>query len=379
MRGLPNVASPRRIIAVLGGLFGVFLLCFGVGNQNIIVVIASLLVIALAAASRLSALLRPRQREWVFDTGRVVLVSDDPPPTGEYGRCELRLAVDAPGLPPTTVVVRDTHVPVEHWPHPGMELPIKVAADNVRNVQIQWPSPGTTPSWSDEDAFVDDQPSPVPHQHPASRLGSADTELIDFDIDDYPPPIDHEIPDAEAAPLSAPPAPSQRPSPRPRPAVEAAEVEPAAAAAATVVASPPVVDPTVVYPSAHPSPGSAIHGVGVTLLVTDLQRSTEFYRDLLGFYEVDGGDDNVVLASGDTRLVLRESTEAGRTNRRTVHLNLMVVGDIEQVYAELKDNGVRFIYPPRVVNRSTRLELWGAAFRDPDGHGIGIAEWRTPA
>ena len=173
-------------------------------------------------------------------------------------------------------------------------------------------SPGTTPSWSDEDAFVDDQPSPVPHQHPASRLGSADTELIDFDIDDYPPPIDHEIPDAEAAPLSAPPAPSQRPSPRPRPAVEAAEVEPAAAAAATVVASPPVVDPTVsLYPSAHPSPGSAIHGVGVTLLVADLQRSIEFYRDLLGFYEVDGGDDNVVLASGGTRLVLRESTEAG--------------------------------------------------------------------
>jgi catechol 2,3-dioxygenase-like lactoylglutathione lyase family enzyme len=46
------------------------------------------------------------------------------------------------------------------------------------------------------------------------------------------------------------------------------------------------------------------------------------------------------------------------------------------MYEELKANGIRFTYPPRPANRSARLELWAAAFRDPDGHGIALTQWR---
>src|SRR6185312_2797823 len=117
-------------------------------------------------------------------------------------------------------------------------------------------------------------------------------------------------------------------------------------------------------------------GVGITVLVTDLERSMTFYRDTLGFYEIDRGDGSAVLASGDTRLVLRTvsglSSEAGRL----IFLNLEV-GDVEAVYAELKEKGVTFVHPPQPVNRGDRLELWSATFRDPDDHNIAITQWRA--
>jgi catechol 2,3-dioxygenase-like lactoylglutathione lyase family enzyme len=130
------------------------------------------------------------------------------------------------------------------------------------------------------------------------------------------------------------------------------------------------------YPSARPGPSGAIHGVGITILVTDLDRSIVFYRDLLGFFVIDSGAGSAVLASGDTRVVLRTvdglSSEAGRL----IYLNLEV-GDVEAVYEELRSKGVEFLHAPRAVNRGDRLELWSATFLDPDGHNIAITQWRA--
>ena len=105
------------------------------------------------------------------------------------------------------------------------------------------------------------------------------------------------------------------------------------------------------------------------------RQEVAFYRDMLGFFEIDGGEGNAVLASGQTRLVLRSIPEVAPVNRRLMHLNLEV-DDLQRVHDELKSKGVRFTYAPRAVNRGARLELWAAAFRDPDGHGIAIIEWR---
>ena len=83
-----------------------------------------------------------------------------------------------------------------------------------------------------------------------------------------------------------------------------------------------------------------------------------------------------MLASGDTRMVLRAIRDVAPVNRRLVHLNLEV-GDVEAVYEDLRAKGVRFTYAPRAVNRGAKLELWAAAFRDPDGHDIAITQWRA--
>jgi catechol 2,3-dioxygenase-like lactoylglutathione lyase family enzyme len=130
------------------------------------------------------------------------------------------------------------------------------------------------------------------------------------------------------------------------------------------------------YPSARPGPAGAIHGVGITILVTDLERSTRFYRDMLGFFEIDKGDGSAVLASGDTRVVLRTVHELSPSTGRLIYLNLEV-GDVEAVYGELRAKGVDFVHGPRAVNRGDRLELWAASFHDPDKHNIAITQWRA--
>ncbi|WP_307831356.1 VOC family protein [Nucisporomicrobium flavum] len=130
------------------------------------------------------------------------------------------------------------------------------------------------------------------------------------------------------------------------------------------------------YPSARPGPSAAIHGVGITVLVTNLDRSIAFYKDMLGFYVIDAGSASAVLASGDTRLVLRTVHDLSTVAGRLIHLNLEV-GDVEAVYEELKRKGVTFVHGPRPVNRGDKLELWAASFRDPDDHNIAITQWRA--
>jgi catechol 2,3-dioxygenase-like lactoylglutathione lyase family enzyme len=159
----------------------------------------------------------------------------------------------------------------------------------------------------------------------------------------------------------------------------------------TTIAGPPVVPAPRRKPSPRPrrtatvdgdagsspvGPGrSAISGVGVTMLVGELARSVTFYRDRLGFHEVDRGAGTSVLASGGTRLVLHQASDLGAVRQRLVHLNLEVA-DIDAAYAQLKANGIRFTYPPRAVDETARLQLWAAAFKDPDGHGIALTQWR---
>jgi catechol 2,3-dioxygenase-like lactoylglutathione lyase family enzyme len=130
------------------------------------------------------------------------------------------------------------------------------------------------------------------------------------------------------------------------------------------------------YPSARPGPSGAIHGIGITVLITDLERSIAFYRDVLGFFQIDSGTNSAVLASGDTRLVLRTVHDLSAEAGRLIYLNLEV-GDVEAVYEELKSKGVTFVHSPRPVNRGEKLELWSASFSDPDNHNIAITQWRA--
>jgi catechol 2,3-dioxygenase-like lactoylglutathione lyase family enzyme len=171
------------------------------------------------------------------------------------------------------------------------------------------------------------------------------------------PPITEEPPAVKEPPAAEEPPAEDLPA---EPAVPLATAEPEASA-----------DP---YPAGRT--GGSVHGVGITMLVADVGRSVAFYRDLLGFDELDSGRGNAVLASGSTRIVLRKADDLTPGNRRLTHLNLEV-DDLDAVFRQLQERGVAFTYAPRVVNRGERLELWAAAFRDPDGHAINLTEWRS--
>jgi catechol 2,3-dioxygenase-like lactoylglutathione lyase family enzyme len=129
------------------------------------------------------------------------------------------------------------------------------------------------------------------------------------------------------------------------------------------------------YPSARPGPAGSIQGVGVTIQVTDLPRSLAFYRDTLGFHAIDQGSDSAVLASGDTRLILRTVHQLPPAPA-SFNLNLEV-GDVDAVYEDLVAKGVAFAHPPQPVSRGDRLELWSATFKDPDAHSVAITQWRA--
>jgi resuscitation-promoting factor RpfA len=407
-RRRPGLVATRRIIAGAFLFVGLFVFCFGIGNGRQSVMIAGVAVIVLAFIGRITASFRRTTRQWIQGTG-VVMSVIEPPAETRYGRCDMDLLINVPGMAGETVSVHESRVPVAQWPRPGQQLPIQVAADDPRNVRVLWrnylsgevitPDPIETPA----DAFWEsDQPTPVPAEPPGSHLDPPEVTVVDFDIDN--PPVDPLAPVPAAAstadegevdhgtpPLSGPvvPAPRKKPSPHPRRpatthaaprAATTATVPPTTATATATTTAAATIDPDIsdlvtTFPSAHPGPAGAINGVGVTVLVADLDRSVAFYRDMLGFYEVDGGEGNLVLASGETRLVLRQAADIGTVNRRLVHINLEVA-DIDAMYAELKANGIRFTYPPKPVNRSARLELWAAPFQDPDGHGIAITQWR---
>ncbi|MET9303317.1 VOC family protein [Micromonospora aurantiaca] len=448
--GNRTIAPVRKLIGAVLGTVATFVTVFGLGMTSwaIVALGVALLVLAIALAT-----VRGGGRTWVIGLGHVHSASE-PPTQYAFGRCELQLVIDAPGLPPRSKKIIEPRVPVAKWPSLGQALPVRVALDDQRHVRVLWDE---VPTHAESAAAVADLPpeyaaepdpldEPLIAQEAPPWAGRAPED--DF-RDDYPPAPDpylddvppraedrepvvlHQSPGGpvvlegqlvERAERTAGPDPLPRRAPAPRsPAeepVDTVPVEtvlvdsgpagsgPADAGRADIgpadtetdpidVAlddpadaprrsdappTPEELDEAIFGPSGATEPdelASPISGVGITLLVTDLDRSLDFYREL-GFEELDRGEGNAVLVSGPTRLVLRRVTGAAPISRRLVHVNLEV-DDIQGAYERLRDSGVRFTYAPRVVNRGTKLEVWAAAFRDPDGHGVALTQWRTLA
>ncbi|MGC4856811.1 VOC family protein [Micromonospora sp. DT4] len=485
------IAPVRKLIGTVLGTVATFVVLFGLGMTSwaIVALGVALLVLAIALAT-----VKGGGRTWVVGVAHVHSASE-PPTQYAFGRCELQLVIDAPGLPPRSKKIIEPRVPVSKWPSLGQTLPIRVALDDQRHVKVLWDEVPThaetaaavadlppefgdidavddvliqqdAPPWADrapDEDFRDsrggdpfgDPRGPDPFRDPRGGDPFRDPRGPD------PLRDDRGAAPAEREPVVVSQAPGgpvvlegvvveqqtgaglpRRATPAPRPPAEehfdqpgvdpldpgdetagesgddhvdaATEARPAATAdrpdrptdtppaqrTGPVPADPldlPLDDPTPAgaaretvtaealdeaifgYDGASAAePAGPISGVGLTLLVTDLSRSLGFYRDMLGFTEVDQGTGNAVLAFGTTRLVLREVTGAAPISRRLVHVNLEV-DDIEAAYGRLRDSGVRFTYAPRVVNRGSRLEVWAAAFRDPDGHGIALTQWRERA
>ncbi|WBB54588.1 VOC family protein [Verrucosispora sp. WMMD573] len=487
------IAPVRKLIAAVLGTVATFVILFGLGMTSWAIVALGVALLALAIAL---ATVRSGGRTWVVGAGHVHSASE-PPTQYAFGRCELQLVIDAPGLPPRSKKIIEPRVPVSKWPSLGQTLPIRVALDDPRHVRVLWDEvlthteAGSTadlppefatvppdevligqeaPPWAGrapEDDFHDPaaDPSegplggpsdgrphdaaaePVEHHEtvrvrqrpgrpvvlegtvverldeqrlprratPAPRMPADErfteepfSPAASFAGDEPADPTGDPVPSGRSAPPPAGPStgltdpmdpldPLDLPLDDPEPRLTATTDRPTTNSQATPADRPTFDDPPqsagdraeavdaedldeAIFgfdPDAA-DPAAPISGVGITLLVTELSRSLEFYRDRLGFTEVDRGAANAVLSSGATRLVLREVTGAQPISRRLVHVNLDV-DDIQSAYERLRESGVRFTYPPRVVNRGSKLEVWAAAFRDPDGHGIALTQWRELA
>jgi catechol 2,3-dioxygenase-like lactoylglutathione lyase family enzyme len=290
--------------------------------------------------------------------------------------------------PDARFVEMDLHgIAVDEGPglSPGIQLAEEAGLDSGADLApgADFAGPDTNP---DEEAPA---PPPPPRRRPSPRPSPRPRVPVEDQgpLPDIPTPAiggvatlphqpgvdEHDAwrppaPEPDAEQVAAPAAPSLRVRHMlaPDPAVPAIPVS----------SGPPDTDISDAYLSATAPGSGSIRGVGVTLFVSNLGRSVAFYRDLLGFHQVDMTLGSAVLEAGDGRIVLRRVLDMAPVDRRLVHL-LLEVPDVQAAYDELLLQGVEFVHRPRAVSRYEQLELWSAAFRDPDGHGIALTKWEV--
>ena len=106
----------------------------------------------------------------------------------------------------------------------------------------------------------------------------------------------------------------------------------------------------------------------VILLVSDMDKSIKFYRDVLELPIKNTSSEWVEFFSSGTVLALHPSKSKSRTKNSGVLVGFMV-SNLETVAKKLKDKNVEFFKKPKEESFGKH-----AIIVDPDGHLISIAE-----
>lgn len=109
----------------------------------------------------------------------------------------------------------------------------------------------------------------------------------------------------------------------------------------------------------------------ITIGVSNLAASRDFYATTLGFGVEFEGEDFVILTTGATKILLH--ARGGRVPAGDLILQVRV-DDARRTYAALRRRGVEFSRPPTTVTHegdpwSPRLE---ARLQDPDGRELAL-------
>ncbi|PZF84420.1 glyoxalase, partial [Micromonospora deserti] len=157
------IAPVRKLIGAVLGTVATFVILFGLGMTSwaIVALGTALLVLAIALAT-----VRGGGRTWVVGVGHVHSASE-PPTQYAFGRCELQLVIDAPGLPPRSKKIIEPRVPVAKWPSLGQTLPIRVALDDQRHVKVLWDE---VPTHAETAAAVADLPPEYAGAEPVDEV-----------------------------------------------------------------------------------------------------------------------------------------------------------------------------------------------------------------
>jgi methylmalonyl-CoA/ethylmalonyl-CoA epimerase len=109
----------------------------------------------------------------------------------------------------------------------------------------------------------------------------------------------------------------------------------------------------------------------VALTVSDVARSTTFYRDVLGLpFLFSAGPGLAFLDIGGVRLMI--SAPEGEFKPGLSSVLYLQVADIDAAYREMTTRGVTFPKEPAMIAKMPDHELWLCEFRDPDGNPLAL-------
>jgi predicted enzyme related to lactoylglutathione lyase len=122
---------------------------------------------------------------------------------------------------------------------------------------------------------------------------------------------------------------------------------------------------------------SHLRGIGqLHVSVSDLQRSVEFYRDVLGLrhlFNVEGQPMAFFDAGNGVRLYLGVPESERFRSHPLVYYR---VDDVEAAWEQVTGLGAAELTAPHLVHRDTVTEIWMAFVADPDGTPLALMEER---
>jgi catechol 2,3-dioxygenase-like lactoylglutathione lyase family enzyme len=132
------------------------------------------------------------------------------------------------------------------------------------------------------------------------------------------------------------------------------------------------------FARAQSAANTAVRASRVILRVSDLDRSTAFYRDRVGLKLQSLNEEFAVFDAGGMILMLEHlpkppsSPSAGLAAFTEIVLES---ADVLATHTAMQARGVPFKREPRAVTSDDTRVMYAADFRDPDGHVLSIAGW----
>jgi len=120
----------------------------------------------------------------------------------------------------------------------------------------------------------------------------------------------------------------------------------------------------------------SLNSIGqIAIMVKDVARATEFYRDKLGMKYLFATGNLAFFDCGGIRLMLDrpEKPEAGTS------IIYFKVPEINEAHEQMRSRGVNFVDNPHLIARLPDHDLWMTFFRDSEQNLLGImSEVRPP-
>lgn len=114
----------------------------------------------------------------------------------------------------------------------------------------------------------------------------------------------------------------------------------------------------------------------IALHVSDLERATVFYRDVLGLrFLFQAPPGLAFFECGGVRLMLSSASEPGHDHPGSILYYR--VDDLPAAYEAMRAKGAEFVDEPHVVHRTDTYELWMTFLEDPAGNTLALMEERA--